>query len=67
MHKTYYLIDGGGFINFLKGYILGPNIERLLSHYLEKQKIVPKAGKFLGRTFDMGRGITQGDPASPII
>ena len=29
--------------------------------------MVPKAGKFYGRPFSTGRGVTQGDPVYPAI
>ena len=29
--------------------------------------VVPKAGRFYGRTFRTERGVTQGDPVSPTI
>ena len=46
---------------------MGPNLSRLLSHYWGRQQIVPKAGWFLGKSFDTGYGLTQGDPAPPMI
>ena len=32
--------------------------------YWDEIKVVPKAGKFFGRPFNMKRGVTQGDPVS---
>ena len=46
---------------------MGPNMERLLTTYWDRQRIVPKTGKFLGKEFRMGRGLRQGEPASPMI
>ena len=54
-------------MKILKGYELGPNMARLLGYYWEKQKIVPKAGKFLGCLFGTGQGVTQGDLASTML
>ena len=58
---------GGGFLEILRGYGLGPNLDRLLGHYWEKQMIVPRARKLLGSLFGTGLGVTQGDTASPMI
>ena len=49
------------------GYGMGPNLTRLLKSYLEWQRIAPRTGKFLGKEFRTGRGLTQGEPASPMI
>ena len=46
---------------------MGPNLTCLLTHYWERQKIVPKAGNFMGKVFSTGRVITLVEPASPII
>ena len=46
---------------------MGTKLARIIGHYWEKQRIVHMAGKFLGRSFGTGRGVTQGDPASPMI
>ena len=51
----------------MRGYGLGLNMTCLFIHYWELQRILPKAGKFLGGDFRTGRGVTQGNPASPII
>ena len=67
MRKAYELIDRGICMDILKGYGLVPKMAQLLGHYWENQKIVIKAGKFLVRLFEMGRGVIQGDPASSMI
>ena len=54
-------------MEILWGYGIGPNMARLLAHQWDNQQIVPKAGRFLGKTFGTGRGVTQGNPASPMI
>ena len=40
---------------------------RLLKSYWDSQRIVPKRDKFLGKDFWTGRGVTQGNSASPMI
>ena len=44
-----------------------PNMACLLKSYWERQRIVPKTGKFLGKEFRTGKELTQGDPAYPMI
>ena len=46
---------------------MGPNLVRLLKNYWDQHRIVPKSGKFLGKAFRTGRGVTQGNPAYPMI
>ena len=67
VRKSYDLLDRGVCMEILRGYELRPNMSLLVVHYWEKQSIFPKVGKFLGQLFRMGRGVTKGDPASPII
>ena len=43
------------------------NLAQLLKSYWDRQSIVPKTGKFLGKGFRTGRGLNQGEPASPMI
>ena len=52
---------GGGYGD-IEGYGLGTNLARLLGYYWYNQRIVTKAGKFLGPPFVKGRGVTQGNP-----
>ena len=51
----------------LRGYGLGPNLDRLLTNHLDQQRIVPKSGKSLRKYFQIGIGVTQGKPVSPMI
>ena len=46
---------------------MGPNMARLLTTYWYWQRIMPKTGRFIRKEFWTGGGLTQGDPASPII
>ena len=43
------------------------NLSQLLTTYWEQKRILTKTGKFLGKYFRKGRGLTQGYPTSPII
>ena len=54
-------------MDILRGYGMVPNLYILLGQYWDKQRIVPKAGKFLGRQFGTERSVMQGDPAPPMI
>ena len=46
---------------------MGPNLAHILDNYWRRQWIVPKVGKYLGTLSGTGRGVNQGNPASPII
>ena len=46
---------------------MGPNLSWLLENYWKRQRIVPKIGNCLVTLFGTGRGVTQGNPTSPII
>ena len=54
-------------MDILRGYGLGINLQKLLQRYWDKQKVVPKAGKYFGRPFCTQRGVTQGDLVSQTI
>ena len=51
----------------LRGYGLGPKLQRLLQRYWDGQRVVSRSGKCYGCPFITGRGVTQGDPVSPTI
>ena len=67
VRKAYESIYRGRCLEILRGYGLVPKLECLITHYWERKRILPKAVKFLRKAFGTGRGVTQGDPASPII
>ena len=67
IQKVYNSLDRGRYLEVLRGYGMGLNLDRLLKSYWERQRIVPNMGKFLGKEFWIGGGVTQGDPASPTI
>ena len=46
---------------------MGLNLARLLKSYWDHHRIFPNMGKFLRKDFRTGRGVTQGDPVSPMI
>ena len=46
---------------------MGPNIAQILENYWKRQRIVTKVGKYLGTEIGTGRGVTQGEPTSPMI
>ena len=60
-------MDRGRYLEVLRGYGAVPNLERLLTAYWYRQRILPKTGKFFGKEFRTGRGLTQGYPASTMI
>ena len=45
----------------------GTKSGRLFKPYWDRQRIVPKTGKFFGGGFRMGGRLTQGDPTPPMI
>ena len=49
-------------MEILRGYGLGPKLQRLLQRYWDRQRVVPKSGKYYGSPFITGRGVIQGDP-----
>ena len=54
-------------MEILREYGLGPRLQRLLQRHWDGQRLVTKAGKYYGRPFSTGRGVTQGDPISPTL
>ena len=43
------------------------NTARLVAHHWKNLFFVPKVKRFLGTQFETERGLTQGDPASPML
>ena len=54
-------------MEILSEYRLGPNLARLLENYWRSHRIFSKVGKYMGKYFGTGIGVTQGDPAPPMI
>ena len=54
-------------MEIMRRYGMGQNMARLISHHWYKQLFFPKESRFLGMDFGTGRGVTQGNPASPMI
>ena len=67
IRKAYDSLEREQCLEVLNGYGMGPNLTHLLKSYWGRQRIAPKTGKFLRKAFRTGRGLTQGDPASPMI
>ena len=61
VRKAYDSLDQGRCTKILHEYGLGPQLQRLLQRYWDKQRVVPKSGKYYGRPFRTERGVTQGD------
>ena len=58
MQKSYDSLYGGIRMEILRGYVLGPKLQRLLHRYRDEQKVVPKAGKLFGCPLNMERRVT---------
>ena len=67
MRKAYDSLDRGRCMEIIRGYGLGPKLQRLIHRLWDKQEVVSKSGKFFGSLFRTERGVTQGDPVSPTI
>ena len=57
----------GRWMEILREYGLGPRLQRLLQRHWDGQRLVTKAGKYYGRPFSTGRGVTQGDLFYPTL
>ena len=60
--KAYNYLDRQRCMEILRGYDLGPNLQRLLKSFWDEQVVVTKVGRLYGRPFRMERGVNQGDP-----
>ena len=56
--KAYDSLYRGRYMDILRGYGLGPKLQRLLQRYWNRQKVVPKSGKFYGHPFSTEIGVT---------
>jgi Reverse transcriptase (RNA-dependent DNA polymerase) len=67
LSKAYDTLDRGHTLDLLQGYGVGPNVRALLSNFWDNLQLVPRQGGFYGPPIRSERGVTQGDPLSPII
>ena len=67
LHKSYDALDKSRCLDILGGYGVGPQARQLLRIYWSRMKMVERAGGYYGAAFMGYRGMTQGNPLSPII
>ena len=67
MRNAYDYLDRGWCMDTLRGYGTVQNMAYRTSHHWDSLLFVPKASRLLGVAFNTGIGVTQGDPASPMI
>ena len=67
LHKTYYALNRSRCLVILEGYGVGPRALHLLQQYWARQRMVVRAGGYYCAPFRGERGVTQGNPLSPII
>ena len=54
-------------MDILRGYGMGQNTSQLIYHHWDNLHFFPNASRFIGMAFGTGRGVTQGDPAYPMV
>jgi Reverse transcriptase (RNA-dependent DNA polymerase) len=67
LSKAYNTLDRDRTIQLLQSYGVGPRSLRILRNFWDNLQLVPKQGGFYGRPIRSERGVTQGDPLSPIV
>ena len=60
-------LDRSRSLEILKGYGVGERVRKMLREYWERTTMVARAGRYYGKGFKGGRGVTQGDPLSTTI
>ena len=64
VRNSYKYFGRGRRMKIIRGYGMGPKLQRRLQRYWDEQKVLPKEGKFFGRPFHTQRGVTQVDLVS---
>ena len=67
LHKAYDAVDRGRLFEILEAYGVCPLTRALLLNYWDAQRFVARQAGYHGRPFQLGRGLTQGNPMSPIL
>jgi hypothetical protein len=68
LHKAYDAVDRGRLFEILEAYgAVCPLTRALLLNYWDAQRFVALQAGYHGRPFQLGRGLTQGNPMSPIL
>ena len=67
VRKAYDSLDRRRCMEILCEYGLGPQMQRLLQRYWDRQRVVTKSGKYYRQPFNTGRGVTQEDPVYPTL
>ena len=67
LHKLYDALERSRCLEILEGCGVGPQARRLLRAYWGEMTMVARAGGYYKEAFKGARGVTQGDPLSPII
>jgi exonuclease III len=67
LSKAYDTLDRDRTIQILQAYGVGPRLLQLLQSFWNNLQLVPRQGGYYGRPIKSERGVTQGDPLSPIV
>jgi retron-type reverse transcriptase len=67
LSKAYDTLDCERTIQLLQEYGVGPRMLWMLQTFWDNLKLVPKQGGYFGKPMKSERGVTQGDPLSPIV
>jgi retron-type reverse transcriptase len=67
LSKAYDTLDRDRTIELLQAYGVGPRSIRILRNFWNNLQLVPRQGGFYGKPIKSERGVTQGDPLSPIV
>jgi Reverse transcriptase (RNA-dependent DNA polymerase) len=67
LSKAYDTLDRDRTIELLRAYGVGPRSISILQNFWNSLQLVPRQGGFYGKPIQSERGVTQGDPLSPII
>jgi Reverse transcriptase (RNA-dependent DNA polymerase) len=67
LSKAYDSVSREKLLSLLSQYRVGPHLISILTNFWTQLKVAPKQGGFYGKPIQTARGVTQGDPLSPIL